>query len=272
MNFLTTLVSKLISTSSQVIDSTLLGNNSWFLLNDYSEGNKIIYLFKSNNELLIIRYGLIQKGTWESVVHSTNSIILETATQAIFFNILYLSHEYLILQQDGTDLLLGLAKQEKYRSQLDSKTFGELSELYISDLKAELNSRNTKVNFSQIAQSPTVKTDKPSRLAITDKVLKYTFRTEYESHHLSLYKVNNKWGYIDPDYNVVIDFLFDDAYPFNEGLACVAISGKRGYIDSQGKIVIPATFDSATFFKNGVAEVSIGSERYKISKDGKRIN
>lgn len=270
MNFLSSLAAKLISKSDQLVDSALLGNNSWFLLNDYSEGNKIIYLFKSNNELLIIRNGIIQKGKWESVVHSTNSIILETSAQAIFFNILYLSREYLILQQDGTDLLLGLAKQEKYKGQLDSKTFGELSEIYISDLKNELNARNTKVNFSQIP-TLSVNSDRRGNPGIPDRVLKYTFHTEYDSDNISLLKVNNKWGYVDPEYNVAIDFRFDDAYPFSEDLACVVIDGKSGFINPQGLIVIAPTFDTASFFRNGTAEVTVGNEKYWIDKTGARL-
>lgn len=42
---------------------------------------------------------------------------------------------------------------------------------------------------------------------------------------------------------LIIDFIFDDAYSFSEGLAPVVIDSKLGYIDKTGKMVIPAKYD-----------------------------
>jgi hypothetical protein len=40
-------------------------------------------------------------------------------------------------------------------------------------------------------------------------------------------KKNNKWGYIDKHNKLVIDYKFDDASPFSEGLAAVMIEDKK---------------------------------------------
>lgn len=50
---------------------------------------------------------------------------------------------------------------------------------------------------------------------------------------------DGKSGYINTDGRVVIDFQFEIATYFSEGLALVMRRGKCGYIDRSGKLVIP---------------------------------
>lgn len=53
-------------------------------------------------------------------------------------------------------------------------------------------------------------------------------------------------------------FIYDVAYPFHEGLACVCIDGKYGYIDADGKVAIPLLYDRATPFMEGLAYFAVG--------------
>ena len=49
---------------------------------------------------------------------------------------------------------------------------------------------------------------------------------------------NGLWGYVNVDGQEVIPCQWDEAYPFDAGLALVAYSdGKTAYIDHAGKIV-----------------------------------
>ena len=49
------------------------------------------------------------------------------------------------------------------------------------------------------------------------------------------YRKKDKWGFCDRDKNLVIQPIYDDAYPFSEGLARVKLNHKRGgYIDTKG--------------------------------------
>jgi hypothetical protein len=68
-------------------------------------------------------------------------------------------------------------------------------------------------------------------------------------------KKNGKWGYIDLKGEVVIDFLYDDAWCFSEGLAAVKLNEKYGYINNKGKVVIDCTYRSSFDFHKGVAVV-----------------
>ena len=55
--------------------------------------------------------------------------------------------------------------------------------------------------------------------------------------NISPYLKDDKWGYIDKNGNVVIDFIYDDANSFSEELASVEKDGKYGYIDKEGNVV-----------------------------------
>ena len=62
----------------------------------------------------------------------------------------------------------------------------------------------------------------------------YDDGNEFESG-LALVKKDGKFGYIDKNGNVAIDFKFDYGSDFNEDLAAVAIEDKFFYIDKNGE-------------------------------------
>ncbi len=80
-----------------------------------------------------------------------------------------------------------------------------------------------------------------------------------------------KSGYINADGNVVIDFQYDEAYPFSEGLAVVRIGDNYGYIDRTGKMVIEPKYYSVGCFKDGIAVVRVGDKYGYINKEGKYL-
>jgi len=68
-------------------------------------------------------------------------------------------------------------------------------------------------------------------------------------------KRGQKWGFIDVNGNVVIDFIFEDALSFGQHLAAVKQDGLWGYISLLGKVVIEPIFLDAKSFSNGSAPV-----------------
>ena len=87
--------------------------------------------------------------------------------------------------------------------------------------------------------------------------------------------INGKWGYIDRFHRVVVPHMYDLAWDFNEGLACVGIgekgNDKYGYIDRQGNVVIPLVYDSPAEFIDGVAYVKKGGKHGTINTEGKEM-
>lgn len=65
------------------------------------------------------------------------------------------------------------------------------------------------------------------------------------------YRKGDKWGYADPQRNIVIAPKYNDAQWFSEGLAAVKVGSKWGYINRQGRLVIPAKFTVAKSFRKG---------------------
>ncbi|MCP5110871.1 MAG: DnaJ domain-containing protein [bacterium] len=69
------------------------------------------------------------------------------------------------------------------------------------------------------------------------------------------------WGYVNGDGRLVITPRFEEAMPFEEGLAQVREKGRYGYIDSHGDCVIYPEFVAARAFHRGLAAVVL-TERW----------
>ena len=87
--------------------------------------------------------------------------------------------------------------------------------------------------------------------------------------------IDGKWGYIDRLHRVAIPHVYDHAWDFSDGLACVGIgekgNDKYGYIDCHGNIIIPLIYDSPADFINGVAYVKKNGKHGTINSDGKEM-
>lgn len=68
-------------------------------------------------------------------------------------------------------------------------------------------------------------------------------------------KQNGKWGFIDTQGNVCIDFQFDDALSFGQHLAAVKVGDLWGYVSLGGEVVIDPVFLEAGSFYEGSAPV-----------------
>ena len=83
---------------------------------------------------------------------------------------------------------------------------------------------------------------------------------------------NNKrrYGAINKEGKIVIDFLYEDLIGFSEGLSSGKKFGssKYGFIDKDGKEVIKAEFDFAGFFSEGKALVGVREKKNGIQNYG----
>ena len=75
-------------------------------------------------------------------------------------------------------------------------------------------------------------------------------------------------GYINKTGEVQIDFAYDWADPFSEGLARVIVNRLSGFIDSSGRSVISVQFDSAEPFEHGLAWVCIRGKMGYVDRSG----
>ena len=81
-----------------------------------------------------------------------------------------------------------------------------------------------------------------------------------------------KWGYVDENGHIVVDYKFNGASEFNDGLAHVLSGKKYGVIDTQGKFVIKPEYDViAPFNQYGLAQVTKGNKSGFINREGKIV-
>ena len=55
--------------------------------------------------------------------------------------------------------------------------------------------------------------------------------------------LDDKWGFVDKENQVIIPFFYDDAEYFDEHTAIVSIDGKTGLIDKTGQIIFPLKYE-----------------------------
>ncbi len=85
---------------------------------------------------------------------------------------------------------------------------------------------------------------------------------------LTLRSKNGKVGFIDASGEFKIPPTFDQALPFSEGLAAVAVGNKWGFIGTGGEFVIEPKFDAAFYFGEGVGMVESKGDLELVNRAG----
>jgi hypothetical protein len=83
-----------------------------------------------------------------------------------------------------------------------------------------------------------------------------------------IYLENERWGYCNREGNLVIDYQYEEACRFSEGLAAVKLGGKWGYIDEEDNFILKPIYDSVLPFCEGMATVMIGEKWGCIDSKG----
>jgi WG containing repeat len=92
----------------------------------------------------------------------------------------------------------------------------------------------------------------------------------------SRYSINiiggiSKWGFIDKSGYLAIEFIYEDAKDFSEGMAPVKLNGKWGFINKSNEVVISFKYDDAEIFQDGLAAVEEDSKWGVIDNLGNQI-
>lgn len=78
-----------------------------------------------------------------------------------------------------------------------------------------------------------------------------------------------KWAYVDYNDSLVVEPIFEEAYPTYNLRGRIKLNGKYGFVNEKGEIVIKAKYDLAEDFKFGIARVSKNGKEKHIKPDGK---
>jgi hypothetical protein len=82
------------------------------------------------------------------------------------------------------------------------------------------------------------------------------------------YRKEDKWGFCDRKKKIIIDCIYERAYPFFNGLARVILNNKYGFIDQQGNLYIKNIYEESFDFSGDFARVKSLNRWGCIDKSG----
>lgn len=153
----------------------------------------------------------------------------------------------LIAKKEGKYGVIDISNAEKIPFNYQKITYNEGADIYIAD---DENFNTTIYNNNYEAKVTGILTDIDTEkgyitIVVGDQTRYYNFRFEEKTdkevlttNTLYLSKKDDKYGFVDKDGNVVVDYIYDDATEQNEyGYAGIKKDGKWGSIDSKGAVV-----------------------------------
>lgn len=80
--------------------------------------------------------------------------------------------------------------------------------------------------------------------------------------------VTDKWGFVNNNGKIIIDFNFDEVDSFHNGMCVVKKDGKWGVINKKGNWIIENSFDSEILNFDCGLEVMVDDKWYSLSRKG----
>ena len=108
---------KLIKYSEKKISKSYITGCSWVLSNNNHDS--ILYTFRSNNELLLTKNGVVEKATYELIIDS-NSILITENNVTEHYNIVNMENDILFLNKVSTDKIFVFVNQTKLKDEMKS--------------------------------------------------------------------------------------------------------------------------------------------------------
>lgn len=158
--FILDIFSRVQNFSNKLDNQALLTNKHWVLL-DESKDTRTIYIFRTNNELIISNNGIVEKGHWEYI--SKTSILIDKKEASYLFKHGFLTESILALQIDDNNQYAVFVEETIYSRDLNN--IDSIS-AYINNTYFEPN-KNSKLDIGKSESSmvlqgktETYKTDK----------------------------------------------------------------------------------------------------------------
>lgn len=285
--YLADIIPKIKRYSEKLDNLTLLTNQQWVVL-DELRNSKFSYIFRSNHELLISQNGKVEKGKWEYL--GNNSLLIERNDESYLFRHGFFDSNILALKVDGKDEFAFLVNQNNYDGDLNSieKVSDFLEKKYLKMIpqnQIELPNNNEKLQEAEGKPSNFYNDLLPvgndeGKYGYMDcqgtLIINYNYNRAYDFFEglAMVYVTKNNtdyYGFIDEKGNEVIPIYYEFAESFSEGLCLVRLNRKFGYLNNKGKTTIPMKFDDADSFEFGKARVKIKGHQFYINRNGNEI-
>jgi hypothetical protein len=285
--YLADIIPKINRYSEKLDNLTLITNQHWVVL-DELRNSKFVYIFRSNYELLISQNGKVEKGKWEYL--GNNSLLIERKDESYLFRHGFFDSNILALKVDGKDEFAFLVNENNYGGDLNSieKVLDFLERKYLKMIpQNQIELPNNIYKFQEVEEK-TLNLEKDLnpvenaewKYGYMDRqgnlIINYKFDKAYDFlEDLALvYVTRNKtdyYGFIDEKGNDVIPLKYEFAESFSEGLCLVRLNRKFGYLNKKGETIIPFRFDDADSFEFGKTRVKLNGRQFYIDKNGNEI-
>lgn len=165
----------------------------------------------------------------------------------------------LIFKQNGKYGIMDIQNQIKIEPKYTNITYNEKANLYIAE-KADYTSDVIDATFEVKQAGIVIDLDDEKgyiELKQGEEYKYYNFKFEekniaeiYPSNTLFKSKKDGKYGFVDKNGKVVIDYIYDDATEQNTyGYCGIKKDGKWGSIDNTGKIIQEPTYNLDDYLK-----------------------
>ena len=165
----------------------------------------------------------------------------------------------LVAKQNGKYGIIDLEKNSKIDYNYTAISYNEKADLYIAE-KEDYSNDIIDNTFSVRVSGILLDLDDEKgyiELQQAEEIKYYNFNFEektvtqvFTSSNLFKSKKDGKYGFIDKDGKVIVDYIYDDATVQNScGYVGVKKDGKWGSIDSQGKIIQEPTYNLDNYLK-----------------------
>ena len=115
--FLLNSIKRIKQYSQQLDAESVLSNKSWYVFSD--TGEKIVFMFRSNAELLIVVNGKVNKGKWELLPNK--ALLIDMGSESYLYNSAFVENQLLALNLDGAnDCLIMIEEGLKNQLALNS--------------------------------------------------------------------------------------------------------------------------------------------------------
>lgn len=117
--YITDILPKIQRFSKRLDDLTLLTNQHWIVIDEINT-SKNVYYFKTNNELLISKNGIVEKGKWELL--GNNSLLIDRKDESYLFKHGFLDENILALKIDTKEEYAFLLNENNSTVELNNAT------------------------------------------------------------------------------------------------------------------------------------------------------
>lgn len=166
----------------------------------------------------------------------------------------YLFSDYYIAKNNGKYGVIDISGEKRLDFNYTSLSYIKEAGIILAETDGDINTEILDNKFKLRLQGiiSEIDTDKGYiRIRVNDKYKYYNFKFEEKkssevltTNNLFLSKKDGKYGYINKDGNVVVDYIYEDATEQNKnGFVSVKKDGKWGALDKDGKEVVETKYE-----------------------------